>query len=478
MGYAVLHLEKAKGTDSGMSAHIERTIQPKNADPTRTRLNRELIQFPDGVRNRTAAIQHRLDTAGLRRKIGKNQVQAIRVVLTGTHADMEQIEQTGRLDEWCKDNIDWLRKTYGVENVVSAVLHMDEETPHIHATIVPIVQTERKKQKKEQTAKKRYRTKAPAPRLCADEVMSRANLIRYQDTYAEQMAAYGLQRGIKGSEAQHISTHEYYRSLIAQGEDLQANITQLLTKEAGAREVIAEAEQAKKDLARIKSAIKREQRHACMVVAECEQTRLKAKAEAKTEELKSSTLVACLSKNSATRTATAALNGINSLFGGNKVSRLEKENAQLHREVNDLNDQIERLHTDMQKMKDNHARELNRTNEQHQQEVGNLKRILDKAYRWFPSLKRFLNMERDCLDCGFTMEQTDKLLHGQRINYSGWLHSNEYRRNVLADNVTAQVIMDEKRNLFLHINQTPIGQWFMEQFVLEQRETQKRGIKR
>jgi hypothetical protein len=130
-----------------MSAHIERTIQPKNADPTRTHLNRELIQFPDGVRNRTAAIQHRLDTAGLKRKIGKNQVQAIRIVLTGTHADMKQIEQTGILKEWCKDNIDWLRKTYGADNVVSAVLHMDEETPHIHATIVPIVQTERKKQK-------------------------------------------------------------------------------------------------------------------------------------------------------------------------------------------------------------------------------------------------------------------------------------------------------------------------------------------
>ena len=63
MGYAVLHLEKAKRADSGMSAHIERTIQSKNADPTRTHLNRELIQFPDGVRNRTAAIQHRLNTA-------------------------------------------------------------------------------------------------------------------------------------------------------------------------------------------------------------------------------------------------------------------------------------------------------------------------------------------------------------------------------------------------------------------------------
>ena len=435
MGYAVLHLEKAKGADSGMSAHIERTIQPKNADPKRTHLNRELIQFPDGVRNRTAAIQHRLNTAELKRKIGKNQVQAIRIVLTGTHADMEQIEQTNRLDEWCKDNIDWLRKTYGADNVVSAVLHMDEETPHIHATIVPIVQTERKKQKKEQTVKKRYRTKAPAPRLCADEVMSRANLIRYQDTYAEQMTAYGLQRGIKGSEAQHISTHEYYRSLIAQGEDLQANIAQLLEEQEKARLMIAEAEQAKKDLARIK-------------------------AEAKTEEL----------KNSATKTAASVLNGVNSLFGGNKVNRLEKENAQLQREIEDLNEQIGRLHTDIQKMKDNHARELNRTNEQHQQEVGNLKRILDKAYKWFPSFKRFLNMERECLDCGFSEVQADKLLHGQAVNYSGLLHSNKYRRNALADNVTAQVIMDEKRNLFLHINETPITQWFKKQLGIEQEQ--------
>lgn len=441
MGYAVLHLEKAKGADSGMSAHIERTIQP-NADPKRTHLNRELIQFPDGVRNRTAAIQHRLDTAGLKRKIGKNQVQAIRIVLTGTHADMEQIEQLGRLDEWCQDNIDWLRKTYGADNVVSAVLHIDEETPHIHATIVPIVQTERKKQKKEQAVKKKYRTKAPAPRLCADEVMGRANLIRYQDKYAEQMAAYGLQRGIKGSEAQHISTHEYYRSLIAQGEDLQANIAQLLEEQEKARLVIAEAEQAKKDLARIK-------------------------AETKTEEL----------KNSATRTATSVLNGMNSLLVGNKVNRLEKENAQLQRDVDELDERIERIQTDMQKLKDSRTRERSREEKQHQQEVSNLKRLIDKAYKWFPSFKRFLNMERECLDCGFSEVQTDKLLHGQTVNYSGWLHSSEYRRNALADNVEAQVIMDEKRNLFLHINETPIAQWFKEQFGMGQSETQKKGIR-
>lgn len=169
---------------------------------------------------------------------------------------------------------------------------------------------------------------------------------------------------------------------VCQGEGLQASITQLLKEQEKARQVITEAEQAKKALACIK-------------------------AETKTEELKSSTLVACLSKNSATKTATTALNGLNFLLGGSKMSRLEKENAQLRSDVDELNGQIERLHTDMQKLKDNHARELNRTNEQHQQEVSNLKRILDKTYRWFPSFKRFLNMERECLDCGFNKEQTD-----------------------------------------------------------------------
>ena len=123
-------------------------------------------------------------------------------------------------------------------------------------------------------------------------------------------------------------------------------------------------------------------------------------------------------------------------------------------------------------MKDNHARELKRINEQHQQEVSNLKRILDKAYQWFPSFKRFLNMERECLQYGFSEEQTGKLLHGQTVNYSGWIHSNEYRRNALANNVTAQVIADEKRFLFLHINETPIVQWFKEQFGIGQSKKQ------
>ncbi|KAA6321285.1 Plasmid recombination enzyme [termite gut metagenome] len=65
-------------------------------------------------------------------------------MLAGSSEDMEQIQNEGKLDDWCRDNIDWLKKTYGEENVVAATLHMDETTPHIHASVVLIVRGERR----------------------------------------------------------------------------------------------------------------------------------------------------------------------------------------------------------------------------------------------------------------------------------------------------------------------------------------------
>ena len=425
MGYAVLHLDKAKGADSGMSAHIERTIHPKNADPTRTHLNRELIQFPDGVTNRTQAIQHRLDTAGLKRKIANNQVRAIRILLTGTHEDMVQIEKNGRLDEWCQDNIDWLRKTYGADNVVSVVLHMDESTPHLHATVVPIVHTERQRKKKEQEVKRTYRKKTPAPRLCADDIMSRANLKRYQNTYAEAMQKYGLQRGIEGSEAQHISTHEYYRSLMAQGKDIQEDVEALLKQK----------EQAEQELSKIKS-------------------------EKKTEEL----------KNTAAQTATTALKGINSLLGSNKICRLEKENEQLKGVVKQRESQINKLQADMKQQNEFHASDMRYTKLQMQSAINDKQRTIDKILRWFPIVGEYLRIEKECFEHGFNEEQTDKLVHGQALNFRGYLQENKRSARVWAESVTAKVIKIAKDKLQLTVEQSPIVQWIQQQLELNKQE--------
>ena len=228
--YAVCHLQRGSGNDSGMSCHIERKdakgkkYVPANADADLTHLNRELVKFPDGVSNRTEAIQHRIDTAGLRRKVGKNQTKAIRIILTGTHEQMMKIANGGRLDSW-DANLKWLKDTFGSENLVSCVLHMDEKTPHLHATIVPIVTGERVRRKRE--GEKKYETKS-GPRLSADDVMRRTRLHEYQNSYAAAMKPFGLQRGIVGSTAKHQANSDYYRQQVIRYEEdiakLQADV--------------------------------------------------------------------------------------------------------------------------------------------------------------------------------------------------------------------------------------------------------------
>ena len=94
MGYVVLHLDKSPGNESAMTDHIERKVIHPNVDSERTHLNKKLIEFPEGVNDRTEAIQHRLKTARLGRQIGKNQVQVIRFMLSGTPEDMKRITCT------------------------------------------------------------------------------------------------------------------------------------------------------------------------------------------------------------------------------------------------------------------------------------------------------------------------------------------------------------------------------------------------
>ena len=139
-----------------------------------------------------------------------------------------------------------MQETFGKENLVSAVLHLDEKTPHIHATIVPIVTATRRKKKSEENAKKHYRKKAEGARLCADDLMTQAKLKNYQTSYANAMQPFGLERGIDGSEARHISTREYYTEQYRKAENLKEDISLL----AEQKEKVAE------DLSKAKSELK------------------------------------------------------------------------------------------------------------------------------------------------------------------------------------------------------------------------------
>ncbi len=433
MGYAVLHMEKTSGTDSAMSAHIERTIKPKNADESRTHLNRELIKFPDGVENRTQAIQHRLDTAGLTRKIGNNQVRAIRILLTGTHDDMERITDEGRLDEWCNDNLKYLADTFGKENIVSAVLHMDEQTPHIHATLVPIVKGERKRKKKEEQVKKRYRKKpTDTIRLCADDIMTRAKLKSYQDTYAQTMSGYGLQRGIDGSEARHITTRQYYRDLVQQTEQLQTDIVQLQDRKETAQE----------ELKRAKKEVQTEKR-----------------------------------KGAAPTAATNIAESVGSLFGSNKVKTLERENRDLHERVSEL----EEVARQRERQQAKHIQEITDAYEQRHRK---LSEFTDFVKRYFPYVEKLIptiNFLRERL--GFNDDIIRRLCTFKDVPIKGKLHSSEFNRDFETQRAVCSIKEDENGKFDFNIDGVSHVSWFRKK-MNEFREAigipkprQNRGIK-
>ena len=174
MGFVVLHMEKAHGSDSGTTAHIERFIIPKNADPTRTHLNRRLIEYPDGVKDRSAAVQRRLEEAGLTRKIGSNQVRAIRINVSGTHEDMKRIEEEGRLDEWCADNLKYFADTPERRTSWRLTCTGTRKRRTYTLALVPIVMESASAGKGETDEEADTRKKpTDTVRLCADDIMTR-----------------------------------------------------------------------------------------------------------------------------------------------------------------------------------------------------------------------------------------------------------------------------------------------------------------
>ena len=413
MGYVVLHIEKAAGTDAAMSGHVERRITPANIVTTLTYLNEELVEFPKGVTNRTEAIQHRLDNAGLQRKIGKNQVRALRVMLSGSPEDMKRIRQAGQLNSWAKDSCGWLQKTFGKENVVSAVLHLDEKTPHIHATAVPIVRGERRKAKLERernarSGKRIYRTKKDRPRLCADDMMARDKLKAYQTTYAEAMVKYGLQRGIDGSEAKHISTQQYYREVFVRKNEIAEQIENL----KGQQETLSV------DIAALQA-----QREA--VRTELAQTRR----EIKTDKL----------KGVAVDATTKAVERIGALFHDPKPARYEKQIAELRDVIEGKDKDIKSLQREVAIMQAGHEKEVADLKQETRQVVKALMRVNDLC----PYVKGLLKWENYCKNAGLDKEGTRALFTMQPYRYTGELYSIRYRQMFRANEVILQFKPDK-----------------------------------
>lgn len=100
------------------------------------------------------------------------------------------------------DCTNFFEERYGMKNVISAVIHMDETTPHMHLNLVPIT---------------------PEGRLCSKDLFDKSKLRQLQtDFYNAVGKKYGLERGKEGSQAKHLSTAEFKaKKIIEQAEAIR-----------------------------------------------------------------------------------------------------------------------------------------------------------------------------------------------------------------------------------------------------------------
>ena len=104
--------------------------------------------------------------------------------------------------EFFTDCTKFFAERYGKENIISAVVHLDETTPHMHLNLMPITSD---------------------GRLCSKQLFDKPQLQKLQtDFYEEVGRKYGLQRGKEGSQRKHLSTAEFKaKKIIEQAEAIR-----------------------------------------------------------------------------------------------------------------------------------------------------------------------------------------------------------------------------------------------------------------
>lgn len=170
--FCVMNIQKRKRNDvSGIQKEATRTATEYNnrVQPGMDIFNVNLIQSNNWMQD----IQAEIDQAGA--KTRSNSVVALDAIYTAS-GEFFKGKSNEENDQFFRDCLQFHQRKFG--HVISAVIHYDETTPHLHILSVPLTQD---------------------GRLSAREIIgNRANLSRMQTEFFEQVGKeHGLERGIQ-----------------------------------------------------------------------------------------------------------------------------------------------------------------------------------------------------------------------------------------------------------------------------------------
>jgi hypothetical protein len=163
-------------------------------------------------------------------------------------ASPEFFQQKGATEKWTRQSVKWLKAEFG-DKLLSAVLHMDEQTSHIHA----VIRVDEEKQRVHPVTKELMPAKKV---LCySDRFMDRKEVLTrariegrshldtklglFQTRYADAVSSLGLSRGresarTKDKDLHHTTTQEW-RDM----QQLQTQVQQLKREEGRLKNKVA-----------------------------------------------------------------------------------------------------------------------------------------------------------------------------------------------------------------------------------------------
>ena len=155
----------------------------KNIDHEKTILNYHVVKPEASYWDK---INKELATLQTNRKIRKDAVYICSCVL-GASSEFFEGKTFSEQRQFFTDYAKLFADKYGKQNIVSAVVHMDETTPHMHLNFIPITEG----------------------RLCAKELCNRKLSQLQTEVWKKVGEKYGLNRGKPNSQAVHLDTAEY-----------------------------------------------------------------------------------------------------------------------------------------------------------------------------------------------------------------------------------------------------------------------------
>lgn len=195
--YAIINLKKMKNKDlAKISEHNRRespdgTYLNPNIDPERTHLNIRRSDHPEKEELKTLIDQRISEREVQQKKVRKDAVKMISVVVTTSPEYMNSLERKDQI-LYFEEAYRWCQKKFGKANVIEMNVHFDETNPHAHISIVPIING----------------------KLCAKELMTMKFLYEIQEEFPRVMRERGfdVERGEGGDPKErrkHLSEEEY-----------------------------------------------------------------------------------------------------------------------------------------------------------------------------------------------------------------------------------------------------------------------------